>query len=91
MYPPPKNCLEKLLLDAGRELEATQNGEDYFNLLRDRDRRDRGFDAWRESFRSLSDHIRQTCLEPADDTLPILQVDDDRVQNVSFPLPNESE
>ena len=90
MYPPPKNCLEKLLVDAGRELKVVQNGEAYFDLLRDRDRRDQGFDSWRESFRSLSDHIRETCLEPADRALPIWQVDGDRVMNVQFPLPEET-
>ena len=86
MAPPPKNCLEKLLVDAEKELRAAQNGEAYFDVLRDRHRLDRDYADWRASFMALSDHIRDTCLVPAnEETLPILQIVNERVENVRFP------
>ena len=86
MTPPPKNCLEKLLVDAERNLRKVENGEAYFDLMRERDPMDRDFDKWKASFNSLCRHIRETCLKTANKALPILQVVNDRVKDVEFPI-----
>ena len=90
-FPPIRNCFEKLLLDIERELKALPGGDEYYAALKPVDNLDPNYNEWWAAFRELSDHIRKTCLTPACESLPILQVVDSDVSKVRFPFENKSD
>ncbi|MEO2035466.1 MAG: tubulin-like doman-containing protein [Planctomycetaceae bacterium] len=89
MTPPPKNCLTKLLNETEKKLCSVEHGKAYFELLRERNSMDPESKAAERRFLEISEHIRETCLKPAHDDLPILQVIRDNVKNVRFPIPED--
>lgn len=86
MTPPPKNCLEKLLADVKQSLLDEADGEKYFDILKERDPLDRDFDAWKTAFREMCEQIKDKCLHVANEELPILQMDSEKVGDVTFPF-----
>ena len=84
VIPPLYNCLRKLLRSTERELRSAPNGARYFDLLRIRDDNESGYPQWEREFDKLCNHVRQTCLVTACPSLPILQIDQEKIQGVKF-------
>jgi hypothetical protein len=82
--PPLYNCLRKLLRTIEGELRAAPEGPKYFELLRPRNDNERGYVEWEQEFNQLCEHVRKTCLVSACASLPILQIDQDKIQEVKF-------
>jgi len=84
VVPPLYNCLRKLLYTTEQDLRSAPDGERYFELLRHRDPSDRDYAAWDEQFRALCAHVKKTCLNSACPSFPILQIDDQKIDQVKF-------
>jgi hypothetical protein len=83
--PPIQNCFRKLLYAAEKDLVSAPDGQKYFDVLKRRDTLDSDYDQWKEKFEALSQHIKQTCLVTACDTMPFLQIDESKVEAVEWP------
>lgn len=84
VVPPLYNCLRKLLYTTEQDLRSAPDGEKYYELLRHRDPSDRGYTAWDTQFKALCEHVQKTCLVSACPSFPILQIDDQKIDNVRF-------
>ncbi len=84
---PVLNCIYRLMTSTARDLEKTDEGRRWFNLLRDRDSFDSDFEEWRDvQYPAICASIRETALTLADpELMPIYQIDPKKVGAVVFP------
>lgn len=83
--PAIQNCFRKLMYAAQNDLISAPDGEKYFEVLRRRDIDDPDHDEWKENFKKLSKHIKDTCLVKACESVPFLQIDASKIDDVKWP------
>ena len=92
---PALNCLYRLLESTASDLRKTDEGQKWYELLRDRDSFDADFEQWRDvRFPKACERIRQACLTLTEKgseekevdavLLPVYQIDPKKIDLVRF-------
>ena len=86
---PILNCLYRLLIDTAKNLRKTDEGQQWYELLRDRDHENdsqQQIDEWKARYPGIEQMITSHCLTaPHDDGVPIFQVNERSVGSLTLP------
>lgn len=92
---PALNCLYRLLESTASDLRKTDEGQQWYELLRDRDSFDSDFEEWRDvRYPRACERIRQACLTLSEKgseekeadavVLPVYQIDLKKIDQIRF-------